>query len=160
GVLYASQRIEEFLVQDPHFVLPGPADYGQESPNLELAGIQYASRAQIVRFFATDYGRSLYFFPLAARRKALLSVPWAHDAAIRRIWPNRIRVEITERTPAAFLKLPAEGMSRYALIDAEGVILDPPQKHVFRLPVLTGVSISENTEKRAVRVRRMGRLIT
>jgi len=159
GVLYASQRIEQFLIQDPHFVLPGPADYGLESPNLELAGIQYASRTQIVRVFSADYGRSLYFFPLAARRKALLGVAWVHDASIERIWPNRIRVEIAERTPAAFLKLPADGMSRWALIDAEGVILEPPPKHVFRLPVLTGVSTAETAEMRATRVRRMRRLM-
>ncbi len=159
GVLYASQRVEQFLIHDPHFLLPGPQDYGLESLNIELSGIQYASRAQIVRVFAADYGRSLYFFPLAARRKTLLGVGWVHDAAISRIWPNRIRVDVTERTPVAFVKLPADGMSRWALIDSEGTILDPPLKHVFRLPVLSGVSPGESANLRATRVRRMQRLI-
>ncbi len=159
GALYASQRIEQFLISDPHFQLPGPLDYGLESANVALTGVQYASRAQIVRLFTSDYGRSLYFFPLAARRRALLGIPWVHDASIVRIWPNRIQVEITERTPVAFVKLPADGMSRWALIDNEGVILEPPRKHVFRLPLLSGVLIGEAAEKRAARVRRMQRLM-
>jgi len=159
SAIYASQRVEQFLISDPHFVLPGPPDYGLESPNLELRGVRFASRAQILRVFAPDFGRSLYFFPLAARRKALLNVRWVHDAWIDRIWPNRIRVEITERRPVAFLKLPADGMARWALIDDEGIILEPPVKQVFRLPVLTGVAASESAEKRAIRVRRMLRLM-
>lgn len=160
GVVYASQRVEQFLINDPHFILPGPSDYRLPSPNVELRGVKYASRWQIFRVFEQDYGRSLYFFPLAERRKTLLNVRWVHDASIARIWPNHILIDITERSPVAFIKIPADGMSRWALIDSEGVILDPPAKQAFRLPVLTGVSLRESAEKRAQRVRRMQRLMT
>ena len=158
GGIYASERFAQFLIRDTRFFLPGPADYGLESPNLELHGIRFASRQQVLRLFEPDYGRSLYLFPLAARRKELLGVHWVHDASIARIWPNRVIVQITERKPAAFIKLPAESMVRWALIDEEGVILDPPAKASFQLPVLAGV-MGENQEKRGVRVRRMQRLM-
>lgn len=157
--IYASQQLEQFLIRDSRFFLPGPADYGLESPNLEVHGIKYASRAQILRVFSPDYGRSLYLFPLATRRKALLNIKWVHDASIVRIWPNRILVWINERQPAAFVKLPAENIARWALIDDEGVILDPPQKATFRLPVLSGVQPNERGDQRAARVRRMQRLM-
>jgi cell division septal protein FtsQ len=159
GGIYASQRFAQFLIRDTRFFLPGPADYGQESPNLELHGIRYASRQQVLRVFDPDYGRSLYLFPLAARRKDLLGVRWVHDASIARIWPNRVVVRVTERRPAAFIKLPAEAMLRWALIDEEGVILDPPPKTAFSLPVLDGVLRGESQEKRGIRVRRMQRLL-
>jgi cell division protein FtsQ len=159
GGIYASERFAQFLIRDTRFFLPGPADYGLESPNLELHGIRFASRQQVLRLFERDYGRSLYLFPLAARRKELLGVRWVHDASIARIWPNRVVVEITERKPAAFIKLPAEAMLRWALIDEEGVILDPPPKAAFTLPVLSGVLVGEGQEKRGVRVRRMQRLM-
>jgi len=159
GAIYASQRTEQFLIHDSHFILPMPPDLGLGSPNLELRGVHYASRAQILRVFTPDYGRSVYFFPLAARRKALRNVRWVHDASVSRIWPNRILVEISERKPVAFLKLPADGMARWALIDDDGVILDPPAKQAFRLPVLTGVSPAEPLEKRATRVHRMQRVM-
>lgn len=159
GGIYASERFAQFLIRDTRFFLPGPADYGLESPNLELHGIRYASRQQVLRLFEPDYGRSLYLFPLAARRKELLGVRWVHDASIARIWPNRVIVQITERRPAAFIKLPAEAMLRWALIDDEGVILDPPPKAAFTLPVLAGVLSGESQEKRGIRVRRMQRLM-
>jgi cell division protein FtsQ len=159
GAIYASQRVEQFLVGDPHFQLPGPPDYGLDSPNVELHGIQYASRAQVLNVFAPDYGRSLYFLPLAERRHELLGLRWVHDASILRTWPNRLRVDITERKPVAFIKVPAESMTRWALIDDDGVILDPPQKAPFRLPVLAGVLVGEPIQKRATRVRRMRRLM-
>jgi cell division protein FtsQ len=158
GGIYASQQFQQFLIRDPRFFLPGPADYGLESPNLELAGVKYASRAQVLRVFDQDYGRSLYLFPLAERRRTLRNVRWVHDATIVRIWPNRLSVLISERKPAAFVKLPGDNIARWALIDDEGVILDPPAKAVFRLPVLAGIHPSESPEKRGVRVRRMQRL--
>ena len=48
GCIYASESFERFLIRDPRFFLPGPADYGLESPNLELHGVKYASRQQIL----------------------------------------------------------------------------------------------------------------
>jgi len=159
GGIYASERFAQFLIRDTRFFLPGPADYGLESPNLEVHGIRYASRQQVLRHFEQDYGRSLYLFPLAARRSELLRVRWVHDVSIARIWPNRIVVQISERKPAAFIKLPAEAMLRWALIDDEGVILDPPPKSAFQLPVLAGVMGGESQEKRGIRVRRMQRLM-
>jgi cell division protein FtsQ len=159
GCIYASESFERFLIRDPRFFLPGPADYGLESPNVALHGLKYASRQQILRQFEPDYGRSLYLFPLATRRKGLLSVRWVHEASVARIWPNSIVVQITERKPAAFIKLPAESMLRWALIDDEGVILDPPAKASFQLPVLAGVTGRDSQEKRGIRVRRMQRLM-
>jgi cell division protein FtsQ len=159
GGIYASERFAQFLIRDPRFFLPGPPDYGLESPNLEIHGIHYASRREVLRLFEADYNRSLYLFPLAVRRKDLLRVRWVHDASITRIWPNHIVVQVAERKPAAFIKLPAEAMLRWALIDEEGVILDPPAKASFQLPVLAGVMGGETQEKRGIRVRRMQRLM-
>ena len=158
--IYASQQLEQFLIRDPRFFLPGPPDYGMESPNLELQGIHYASRSQILNLFTRDFGRSLYLFPLADRRRALLRVNWVKDASIMRLWPNRVVVQVTERQPVAFLDLKVDMMmSRWALIDADGVILDPPQRAPFKLPVITGVRADEPQSTRGTRVRRMLRMM-
>src|ERR1700735_1191491 len=71
GCIYASESFERFLIRDPRFFLPGPADYGLESPNLELHGVRYASRARILSQFDPDYGRGLFEFPMGVRRQAL-----------------------------------------------------------------------------------------
>jgi cell division protein FtsQ len=157
--IYASQQMEQFLIRDPRFFLPGPSDYGMESPNLELRGIRHASRVRILNAFSRDFGRSLYSFPMAERRQALLKVNWVKDAAILRLWPNRVVVEITERRPAAFIDLKVDSMSRWALIDSDGVILEPPQRAPFQLPVITGVRAEEPQSMRGTRVRRMQRMM-
>jgi cell division protein FtsQ len=110
----------------------------------------------IENVFADDYGRSLYLVPLEERLAALRTVDWVRDASIARVWPNRIMVNVTERTPVAFVTLPP---SRFAMIDADGVIL-PPAKDQFNLPVLRGVRASDSMEDRAKAVARMSRLLT
>ncbi|HYK16646.1 MAG TPA: cell division protein FtsQ/DivIB [Bryobacteraceae bacterium] len=159
GAIYASQRFEQFLIRDPRFMLAGPAEYGLESVNIQLKGVQYASPARILRAFDSDFGRSIYLVPLAARRQAMLNIGWVRDAAVIRVWPDHLIVTVQERKPAAFVKLPAEGMTRWALIDETGAILDPPQKASFHLPVLSGVPAGEPADKRARRVKRMQQLL-
>src|SRR5258706_14586202 len=136
--IYTSQRFQQFMIRDPRFFLPGPPDFGSESPNREVDGVKFAWRAQILRLFEHDYGRSLYLFPMTERRNALLNIRWVRDASIQRIWPNRIVVRIAERQPVAFIKLQGDSMARWALIDDERVILDPPPKAPFQLAVVAG----------------------
>lgn len=159
SVVFAWQQTEQFLLRDPHFVLARPTEYGEESPNLRIDGVQYASRNQVLRVFQPDIGRSLFLFPIEERRKALLRVAWVKDASIERTWPNRILVRISERQPSAFVQLKSESMSRWALIDSDGIILEPPLRSNFKLPVITGVEAGEPPALRGVRVRRMSRML-
>lgn len=155
GVVFGAQKLEQFVIRDPRFVLPPPREYGEESPNLHITGVQYASRRQVIGVFRPDIGRSLYLFPLEDRRKTLLRVPWVKEAGILRTWPNEISVRIAERRPVAFVQLRSESISRWSLIDADGVILEPPDKTPFQLPVITGVRQTEAPTARSVRVHRM-----
>jgi len=155
GVIYAAQRTERFLIEDPRFALTGPNEYGQESPNIHLTGVRWASRVRILQVFRPDLNRSLYLLPLAERRSALLKLPWVREATLTRIWPNELAVHIEERQPVAFLQIPFGPMSRFALIDADGVILEPPEKVRFNLPVVAGVEASAPIADRSLRVHRM-----
>src|SRR5438132_13477287 len=112
AILWSAQRFETFLIADSRFVLPAPVDYGQESPNLLIEGVTFASRPQVLRIFSGDLGRSIFLLPLADRRRALLRVNWIKDASIVRLWPNRVIVHITERRPAAFMGVESECVTR------------------------------------------------
>lgn len=155
AVIYGAQQFEQFLISDRRFVLPVPVDYGQESPNLRIRGVHYASRKQVLRIFDNDLGRSVYLLPLKDRQRALLRIGWIKEASIVRFWPNRLFVEVKERSPAAFVEMKTEGISRWALIDSDGIILEPPERAVFHLPVLSGVRFDERQNMRGMRVRRM-----
>jgi cell division protein FtsQ len=80
-------------------------------------------------------GRSIVRVPLEERRKALESLPWVEQAGVQRVLPNRIRVDITERTPVAFLRAANE----LSLVDAYGMILERPVEGEFRFPVVNGI---------------------
>jgi cell division protein FtsQ len=159
GAIFGAQRAERFLIEDPRFALPGPTEYGQESPNIHLTGVRWASRASILQVFRPDLNRSLYLLPLAERRRALLNVAWVREASLTRIWPNELAVHIEERRPAAFLQIPFGPMSRFALIDGDGVILEPPEKVRFNLPAIAGVEADAPVADRSVRVHRMQQLM-
>jgi len=72
--------------------------------------------------------------PLDARRNQLEQIPWVESASVQRILPNRLRIELTERTPVAF----ARNGKRAALIDAHGVILDRPRGEDLHFPIVAG----------------------
>jgi len=89
-------------------------------------------------------------------------VDWVEDATVSRIWPNRLLVSITERQPVAFVSLPLRGSSstaRFLLVDAQGVLLDPPLRAQFAFPVLTGLTDDQTDAERRVRVRAMQNLM-
>jgi cell division protein FtsQ len=151
AVGFAAKEARSFLRSDPRF---GLAD-------LEVRGATYTSRARIDAVFAPDFSRSLYDIPLDERRRHLLAIDWIRTASVSRIWPSRIVVSLTERTPVAFAKLAIAGSSHYrlGLLDQEGVLLSLPAKSHFRLPVLSGVTEEQSEKDRAARVNAMHHLL-
>jgi cell division protein FtsQ len=154
----AARQAHRYVLQDSRFMLSG-----DDRAALTLVGVTYAARAKVLRVFAIDYGRSIFAVPLDERRRRLLAVDWVEDATVSRIWPNRLLVRITERQPVAFVSLPLHGPSgsaaRFLLVDAQGVLLDPPLRAQFAFPVLTGLTDAQTDAERRVRVRAMQTLM-
>jgi cell division protein FtsQ len=157
-VVLTIRKVRHFVVSDPRFTLASADDRAQ---GLSMEGLVYASRARVLQKFEADFGRSVFLLPLAERRRRLLAVDWVEDAAIARIWPNRISVRITERRPVAFVNVPLPGGmgSRVLLIDAQGVLLEQPPQSRFTFPVLSGVSEEQPEPERRLRVQAMLRLL-
>ena len=162
GVLFLYSRVDGFFAEDSRFRLAEPSGESGESPALRIEGAVYTPRARIAGAFAADYGRSLYLLPLSERRRSLLAIDWVKDATVSRLWPDHLDVKIVERTPVAFVQLPAAGggpSSGVALVDAEGVILAQPPRAQFTLPVLTGIRPEQSGNMRRQRVLAALRLV-
>lgn len=160
GVAFGAKTVNSFLLHDPRFELECPA--GKAScADLEIHGAVYASPARIQSVFAEDFGTSVFHIPLAERRRRLLAVDWVNSASLSRVWPSRIVVNITERAPVAFAKLPIAGSARYrfSLIDLDGVLLSIPPRVRFHLPVMSGLTEEQTEADRGVRVRAMQHLL-
>ena len=115
---------------------------------IEVNGNHIVSREAVLQQFARDRGRSVLRIPLDSRRSALEEISWVESAMVQRILPNLIRVDLTERTPIAFLRNGTE----LALIDSHGVILDRPRGEDLQFPIVTGLSENMPREERAKRM--------
>jgi cell division protein FtsQ len=160
AALYAGFRVDDFLATDSRFLFAGPPASGEPSPSLRIEGVVHASPEDVARAFAGDFGRSIYLLPVAERRRNLLAVGWVRDAVLSRQWPDSLVVRITERTPVAFVQLALAGgqSHRMALIDEDGVILEPPRRARFDLPVVTGIRADHPEDGRRERIRQALRL--
>jgi cell division protein FtsQ len=157
-VMVTLSRVEQFLIADTRFHLPPMPEPGTSSPFFEVEGIHYTSEQQVQQVFARDFGRSLYLCPIADRRRLLMGVDWVKDASVSRIWPNKLLVRITERTPVAYAQVTTGRVNQFLLIDEDGVFLDPRKTGNVHLPVVTGIPMNEPEAQRKVRVRRFLRL--
>ncbi|MFY9732618.1 MAG: FtsQ-type POTRA domain-containing protein [Candidatus Acidiferrales bacterium] len=131
-----------------NFLLHAPAMALLKPDQIHIAGNHYVQPANVLGIFAVDRNHSVLRIPLDQRRKQIESLPWVEQAAVRRALPNRIEVEITERTPIAFLR---DG-SEMNLVDAYGMILERPLKGEFHFPVVSGVSSEMPTDEREKRM--------
>jgi len=130
-----------FLLYAPQMLLVKPEQ-------IEVTGNHIVSREAVLQQFARDRGRGVLRIPLDARRSALEEISWVEAATVQRVLPNRIRVELTERTPIAFLRNGTE----LALIDGHGVILDRPRGEDLQFPIITGLSENMPREERGKRM--------
>jgi cell division protein FtsQ len=125
ATVYATQ----FLLYSPTMLLLKP-------DQIELNGNHNVAREAVLQQFVPDRNRSVLLVPLDTRRSEIEKISWVESASVQRILPNRIRVELTERTPIAFLR----NGNVLALIDAHGVILDRLQGEDLQFPIVSGVS--------------------
>jgi cell division protein FtsQ len=130
-----------FLLYSPQVLLLKPEQ-------IEVLGNHIVSREAVLQSFARDRNRSVLRIPLDARRAEIEKLSWVESASVQRILPNRIRIELTERTPIAFLR---DG-TQLALIDAHGVILDRPEGEDLRFPIVSGLSDAMPREEREKRM--------
>jgi cell division protein FtsQ len=130
-----------FLLYSPQVLLIKP-------DQIEVTGNHIVSREAALQPFARDRNRSVLRIPLDARRSQLEQLPWVESASVQRILPNRIRIELTERTPIAFLR----NANELALIDAHGVILDRPEGEDLHFPIVTGLPDNLPREEREKRM--------
>jgi cell division protein FtsQ len=136
--------VHRYLIHDPKFVLSR-----DRREALTIDGLRYGSRAKVQRIFAEDADHSVFSVPLEERRRRLLAIDWVQDAAVSRVWPDRLAVRIHERKPLAFVEV----QSTVMLIDGEGMLLEPPPQAQFTFPVLGGVRAEDPPERRMDAVR-------
>jgi cell division protein FtsQ len=127
----------------------------ESSDNIEVTGIENVTKAQIMEVMGADIGRNTFFVPLTQQKAQLEQIAWVESASVMRFVPNRLKVEIHERTPVAFARVGP----RIFLIDAIGTLMELPQKHKYSFPVILGMNPGEPLSTRVPRMKAYNELV-
>src|SRR5713101_7201445 len=123
----------------------------ESSDDIEINGLQNVVRSQVMEVMGGDIGRNIFFVPLAQRQAQLEQIPWVESASVMRFVPNRLQVEIHERTPIAFARVG----SKILLADHAGTLMElpPPGKKKYSFPVILGMNSGEPLSTRSARMK-------
>ncbi len=127
----------------------------ESSDDIDVDGMQNVTKAQIMEVMGADIGRNIFFVPLSQQKTQLEQIPWVESASVMRFVPNRLKVEVHERTPVAFARVGP----RIFLIDAVGTLMELPQKHKYSFPVILGMYPGEPPSTRLPRMKAYNQLV-
>jgi cell division protein FtsQ len=109
---------------------------------ISLSGEKEVSREEILTAAGVTGRASLLFLDADAARTRLLANPWIADAAVLKLYPNRLQITITERHAFALW----QKAGRISVIAADGTVLEPfVENRYLGLPLVVG----RNAERQA-----------
>lgn len=92
---------------------------------------RHIDRAALQRIVSHHVRDGFFGTDLSALRRDLVAMPWVRDASLRRVWPDRLDVDVREHTAAAV-------WNEDALVSTRGVVFRPDAFRRDGLPVLRG----------------------
>jgi len=143
----ASYFLTVFVLSSARFEL-------RSADNIQLMGNQFVTREEVSSALGlplragTGPGLKVARLSLEAFRKQVETIAWIRSAALTRIFPNRLLVQVVERTPVAY----ANVGGRVSLVDSEGVLLDKPESASFDFPVITGLNWNAGSDECRTRI--------
>jgi cell division septal protein FtsQ len=130
--LFISHRLYLHLLEDPYF----------QVREIEVKGCRKLAEKTLLSFAKIEGMPNLFTVRLREIAKRLETHPWIEQVKVRKVFPNKISIQIEERKPIAILQL---GEPYY--IDKKGVIFSPVgDKDEYNYPFLTGLT-RQNLEK-------------
>ena len=102
---------------------------------ISLTGSKEVSREEILTTAGVTGRASLLFLDADAARTRLMANPWIGDAAVLKLYPDRLQITVTERQ--AFAIWQKDG--RVSVIAADGTVLEPfVERRYVGLPLVVG----------------------
>jgi cell division protein FtsQ len=102
---------------------------------VSVSGGTEVSRERALAIAGVAARSSLLFFDAEAARTRLMANPWIADAAVLKLFPDRLQIRITERRPFALW----QRNGRVNVIADDGTVLEPFVEDRYRdLPLVVG----------------------
>ncbi len=115
-----------------------------EFRELVVVGNQYVSDEEIQYLTGFTIGDNILRLPLGRARDNILLLPWIRRVSVRRLLPNKVKIQVEEREEVAAIEVSAGINGHLMAIDVEGYILAELEGETNRGLVLRGIA-DENT---------------
>jgi cell division protein FtsQ len=108
---------------------------GFDISDIQVEGRKILTDAEILAALGYQPGQSLVFLDANAARERLLQNPLVLKATVRKLYPDKIAIDVTEREPFALW----QRGDKIAVIGQDGTVIDGVQSARFaNLPLLVG----------------------
>lgn len=108
---------------------------GMRIATVSLSGQRQVGREEIFRAAGVTDHSSLLFLDVTQARAKLEAIPWIAEATVRKLYPDRLQITITEREPFALWQ--REG--KVSVIAADGTVLSAAvEPRLASLPFVVG----------------------
>ncbi len=144
---YGGIRLLGYALHSPRFRVSGGND-------VVVEGNRFVSREEVLSamglplYWSAGETVNIFRLNLEEERRQVEAISWVRSVTVTRVFPHRLAVHIVERTPVAFVNVGG----RIKLIDAEGALLEKPEKSDFNFPVLEGLAEPANRIERMIRL--------
>jgi cell division protein FtsQ len=111
---------------------------------ISLSGEKEVSREEVLTTAGVTGRASLLFLDADAARTRLMANPWIADAAVLKLYPDRLQITISERL--AFALWQKDG--RVSVIAADGTVLEPfVEARYLGLPLVVGAGAEQQAKE-------------
>lgn len=117
---------------------------GFQTANVVLSGAKRLSRQDVLRIAGITEQSTLFLIDAEGTRARILRNPWIADAAVRKLYPDRLEIVITEKKPFAVWQ--DRGM--FSIVAKDGTVIDQIERTQVRAAGLPFV-VGAGAEKRA-----------
>jgi cell division protein FtsQ len=108
---------------------------GMRIATVSLSGQRQVSREEIFAAAGVTDHSSLLFLDVGAARARLEAIPWVAEATVRKFYPDRLQITITEREPFALWQI----NGKVQVIAADGTVLSNRiEPRLASLPFVVG----------------------
>lgn len=134
GLLLAAAVLAYALVQVSRSSLFGLSD-------VEVTGTDRLEAPAVTDAAGVDLGQPVLALDLKAIRGRVETLPWVAHAAVTRVPPTGLRIDVTERRAAASIA----SQGQFWLVAADGTVLEPAGARPDGVPYLAGVPSDPRT---------------
>lgn len=135
-LFFQGHRLRAALVSARAFVLNSPYFYVRE---IQVRGGGKVGGSAIVAMAGLKHGMNMWKIDPAAIENKIAKHPWVRRVLVRREFPQRVVIDVEERTPKAIV-----AMGKLYYVDADGTVFkEVGEGEDVQFPMLTGLRPQE-----------------